>query len=92
MNSHSVFWAGFMSFFIVNFIENLIYYSLGRSHKLERTRIFLPNGRELFTIIVIMTIFALLQAIFTNIIDVNVLDNHTNNTINTSNVPTGFIG
>lgn len=92
MNNHSVFWAGFLSFFIVNFIENLIYYSLGRSHKLEKSSIFLPNGRELFTIIVIMTIFALLQAIFTNVIDINVLGDQANNISNISNAPTGFIG
>lgn len=86
MNNHTVFWAGFMSFFIVNFIENMLYYSMGRSHKLQRPHIFLPNGRELFTMLIIMTLFALLQAIFTNVIDIEVLGDGQNAN------PTGFIG
>lgn len=75
MNAKKLFLAGFLSFIFVNFIENLLYYSVGRSHLLGSLRFFLPSKRDLVFMITIMLLFATLQAIFTNIIETDILHN-----------------
>ena len=75
MNGKKLFLAGFTSFLLVNFIENLLYYSIGRSHGMGTPQIFVPSARDLLMMIAIMFFFAALQALLTNLIDADILQN-----------------
>jgi hypothetical protein len=67
-NSHTIFIAGFISFIILNLIENIIYYSIGRSFE-KKFSFKLPNRNDFIKLFVIMILFAVLQGGLTNLID-----------------------
>lgn len=52
-------------FSILNFIENLIHYNIGRSHSNDGFSFYIPNYVDLKKIIFIMILFGLLQGLFT---------------------------
>lgn len=61
-----VFIASFVSFIILNFIENLIHFNAGKFHDSEQFIHFeMPSKKDMLKIIIIMIIFAGLQATFT---------------------------
>lgn len=68
MTYRTIFFAGFVSFIILNFIENVLHYSIGRSYKRDY-RIIFPSQRDIIRIILIMFIFAVLQGLLTLFID-----------------------
>ncbi len=62
----SIFIASFVSFIILNLIENLIHYNAGKFHDSKELLHFqLPSKKDFIKIIIIMFIFAALQATFT---------------------------
>lgn len=64
--SARVFVASFIAFFILNVIENYIHYNIGRNREdKEFIKLSMPSTKDWFKIILIMFIFALLQAVFT---------------------------
>ncbi len=64
-----IFIASFISFIILNFIENLIHYNAGKHHdSKEIIYLELPSKKEMIKIIIIMLIFAALQGTFTLIL------------------------
>lgn len=67
MNLKIIFIAGFVSFIILNFIENLLHYSLGRSHE-KNYKITLPTLNDFIKIIAIMILFAFLQGLLSSIL------------------------
>lgn len=67
-NYKTIFLAGFISFIILNFIENVLHYSIGRSHQ-KNYNIVIPSKNDSIKIILIMILFAFLQGILTSIID-----------------------
>lgn len=67
-NYKTIFLAGFISFIILNFIENVLHYSIGRSHR-KNYEIVFPSKNDFIKIIVIMILFAFLQGLLTSMID-----------------------
>lgn len=62
-----VFWVSFIVFVVLNAVENLIHYSIGRDsdrHTLT-IRFQVPSASDMLRIIGVMAIFALLQAVLT---------------------------
>lgn len=59
-----VFIASFVSFIFLNIIENLYHYSVGRNSN-QKLKLMLPTKEDWVRIIIIMFIFALLQAFMT---------------------------
>lgn len=62
-----IFYASFIVFSILNMIENLIHYSIGRTHARKNYKIELqkPTFHDWTKIIGIMIVFGILQASFT---------------------------
>ena len=61
-----VFVASFIAFIILNVIENYIHYNIGRNREeKEFIKLSMPSTKDWFKIILIMIVFALLQAAFT---------------------------
>ena len=54
----------FLVYLFVNLFENLIHYNIGRFSNKE-TKLELPNKKDLFKIVVVMCVFALLQGLLT---------------------------
>jgi hypothetical protein len=54
----------FIVYLFLNLVENLIHYNIGKFSNKE-TKIDLPSKKDLFKIIVVMCLFALLQGLFT---------------------------
>jgi hypothetical protein len=57
-----------ISFFVylfVNLFENIIHYNIGRFSNKE-TQLDLPSKKDFIKIVVVMTVFALLQGLLTN--------------------------
>jgi hypothetical protein len=67
-NSHTIFIAGFLSFLILNLVENIIYYSMGRSFE-KKFSLKLPNRNDFIKLFIIMILFAMLQGGLTSFID-----------------------
>ncbi len=64
-----IFIASFISFIILNFIENLIHFNAGKFHDSKEILHFqMPSKKDLIKIIIIMLIFAALQGTFTLIL------------------------
>lgn len=59
-----VFIASFIAFLILNLIENIIHYNIGRNRDVKDHFVVLsaPSERDWIKIIVIMIVFAFLQA------------------------------
>lgn len=63
----NIFWVSFFVFATLNTLENFIHYSIGRDinrHTLS-IRFQTPSMSDLFRIIGVMAVFALLQAVLT---------------------------
>lgn len=62
-----LFIVSFMVFAVVNMIENLVHYSIGRDTRRESltVKLKLPSKYDMLRIIVVMVIFGLMQALFT---------------------------
>jgi len=60
-----VFLASFLVFVVLNIFENLIHYSIGRTMDMPGVKIKMPTKRDWWRIIMIMMIFAILQALLT---------------------------
>jgi hypothetical protein len=61
-----IFMASFIAFIILNIIENYIHYNIGRNRdKEEFISLSTPSKKDWIKIVVIMIIFAILQATFT---------------------------
>lgn len=54
-------------FGILNLIENLIHYNIGRSHKSNGFIFYLPNTNDFLKIIIIMIVFGLAQGLLTEL-------------------------
>ena len=54
-----------ISFFVLNFIEDLIHFNIGRNRNLEEMAIYLPEYSEWYYIISVMIFFAILQGLTT---------------------------
>ena len=52
-------------FGILNFIENLIHYNIGRAHGNGEILFYIPNSEDFFKIIFIMIVFGLAQGLLT---------------------------
>jgi hypothetical protein len=64
-----IFMASFIAFIILNVIENYIHYNIGRNREdKEFIKLSMPSSKDWFKIILIMLVFALLQAGFTIIL------------------------
>jgi hypothetical protein len=62
----NIFMASFVAFIILNIIENYIHYNIGRNREdTEFIKLSNPSKKDWIRIIVIMIIFAILQAFFT---------------------------
>ena len=55
-----------ISFFILNLIEDLIHFNIGRNRNLEEMVVYLPEYSEWYYIINVMIIFAILQGFITD--------------------------
>lgn len=62
--SKAIFIASFVAFIILNTIENLIHYSIGRSYE-KNLQFNFPTKIDWIRIIITMIIFAVLQALST---------------------------
>jgi hypothetical protein len=63
---YHIFISSFVTFIILNVIENYIHYNIGRNHKdKEFIKLSLPTAKDWFKIVFIMIIFAILQGGFT---------------------------
>ena len=54
----------FLVYLFVNLFENLIHYNIGRFSNKE-TKLELPSKKDLFKIVLVMCVFALLQGLLT---------------------------
>ena len=55
-----------ISFFVLNLIEDLIHFNIGRNRNLEEMVVYLPEYSEWYYIINVMIIFAILQGFITD--------------------------
>ena len=55
----------FVVFIILNIIENILHYNIGRNYNEKKLKLLLPSKNDFYDIICIMFIFALLQGLFT---------------------------
>lgn len=70
MMAMGIFQASFIVFIVLNVIENLIHYSIGRrdTHGDLKIKLAKPTTYDWIKIIMIMIVFAILQAFFTYIL------------------------
>lgn len=54
-------------FGILNLIENLIHYNIGRSHGNDGFIFYVPNSNDFYRIIFIMIVFGLAQGLLTEL-------------------------
>ena len=66
-NTRHIFVISVIVFVVLNIIENVIHYNIGRQHDVSYTEIkpYAPSEGDWVRIIAIMIIFALLQGVFT---------------------------
>lgn len=64
-NSRRIFVISVVVFIFLNLVENVIHYSIGRTHGISNMSIHVPSSTDWTRIIGIMIIFALLQGLFT---------------------------
>lgn len=60
-----IFLISAISFFVLNFIEDLIHFNIGRNRNLDDITVYLPEKSEWFYVISVMLIFAFLQGLVT---------------------------
>lgn len=61
--------VSFIVFIILNIGENYIHYNIGRNHEYQYIKLSTPSHTDWFKIILVMLIFALMQSMFTYILD-----------------------
>ena len=66
---NAYFLASFTVFIILNTFENLIHYNIGRISEKKDIKFYYPNHKDLYRIIIIMMIFAILQATLSGFIE-----------------------
>jgi len=64
-SSRHIFIISVAVFICLNLVENVIHYSIGRTHGASNVSFMAPSSVDWVRIIVIMVIFALLQGLFT---------------------------
>ena len=69
--SFYIFLISGISFFILNLIEDLIQFNIGRNRQDTKTKVYLPEKVEWFYVIIVMIIFAILQGLITYYFDIN---------------------
>jgi cell division protein FtsX len=62
MLSWKLFAVSFWAFIVVNLLENIIYYNIGK-HSIQDFQLSIPTNLEILSIILIMLVFAGLQAL-----------------------------
>ena len=63
---NKIFISSFVAFLILNVIENVIHYNIGRNHDdVEFIKLSTPSKKDWYKIIYIMILFAILQGVFT---------------------------
>jgi hypothetical protein len=60
-----LFLVSFVVFLILNLVENIFHYSIGRDRNEPKLKFEWPDRRDFIRILVVMLIFGLLQAGFT---------------------------
>lgn len=69
-NSSFIFlFSSFTVFIILNFIENLIHYTIGRNSNSSTIEIHSPTKLDWIRIVFIMILFGILQALFSYLLD-----------------------
>lgn len=72
-SNYKLFFISSIVFIVINIIENLIHFSIGRDiydkEKLTNIKLVTPNKYDIIKIIIVMFIFAFLQGFFTNYIN-----------------------
>lgn len=66
--SFYIFLISAISFFLLNLIEDLIHFNIGRNRDLEY-KVYLPANSEWYYIIIVMIFFSVLQGIVTYYFD-----------------------
>ncbi len=73
LNKYKLFTSSIFVFMVLNIVENLIHFSIGRNveNKKELTKVNLEmhNTNDIIKIVIVMCIFALLQGLFTCLLD-----------------------
>jgi len=64
-----LFLSSFAVFVVVNIFENLLHYSIGKNSDKNKFAFTLPSATDWFRIILVMLMFASLQAIFTCVLN-----------------------
>lgn len=62
-----IFWVSFLVFAVLNTVENLIHYSIGRDENRNSLSIAVqrPSSYDIFRIVGVMIVFAVMQAALT---------------------------
>lgn len=60
-----VFWSSVLVFTVLNAVENLIHYSIGRGHAKKSMDMRLPSVSDAAKMVGVMAVFSLLQGLFT---------------------------
>lgn len=60
--------AAFLSFILLNVFENIVHYSIGRSHK-QKYKFVIPNMHDFARLSLVMLVFAVMQGVLTNLIN-----------------------
>lgn len=67
-SARRIFWVSFLMFSVLNLVENLIHYNIGRDADRESLAIpvvHMPSGYDIARIVSIMVVFGVLQALGT---------------------------
>jgi len=64
LSENKIFWVSFFVFTVLNMVENVIHYNIGRDTHRDSMAILLhmPSGYDIARIVCIMTLFGILQA------------------------------
>lgn len=60
-----LFVSSFFIFLVINIFENLLHYSIGKESDQKKLSFTMPSKTDWIRIILVMLIFAILQALFT---------------------------
>lgn len=70
-NTRHIFVISVIIFVVLNIIENVIHYNIGRQHDKPASELsaYTPSSEDWVRIMIIMIIFALLQGVFTMVLN-----------------------
>ena len=65
-----IFWSSFLTFAVLNIVENILHYSIGRyddanAHGSMRFNLVMPSKHDWIKIVFVMIVFAMLQGFIT---------------------------